>query len=91
MNVRSEGTNDFEEKNHLYTIQFSSNKYATDYTIAKPVVNNENKSADNTVSPAYILASTARVKKAPRIIRLQEITVKSIRKRLRLIRMRVSN
>lgn len=60
MNVRSEGTNDFEEKNHLYTIQFSSNKYATDYTIAKPVVNNENKSADNTVSPAYILASTAK-------------------------------
>ena len=58
MNVRSEGTNDFDEKNHLYTIQFSSNKYATDYTIAKPVVNNENKSADNTVSPAYILAST---------------------------------
>lgn len=60
MNVRSEGTNDFNEKNHLYTIQFSSNKYATDYTIAKPVVNNENKSADNTVSPAYILASTAK-------------------------------
>lgn len=60
MNVRSEGTNDSEEKNHLYTIQFSSNKYATDYTIAKPVVNNENKSADNTVSPAYILASTAK-------------------------------
>lgn len=58
MNVRSEGTNDFDEKNHLYTIQFSSNKYATDYTIAKPVVNNENMSADNTVSPAYILAST---------------------------------
>lgn len=60
MNVKSEGTNDFEEKNHLYTIQFSSNKYATDYTIAKPVVNNENMSADNTVSPAYILASTAK-------------------------------
>lgn len=60
MNIRSEGTNDFEEKNHLYTIQFSSNKYATDYTIAKPVVNNENMSADNTVSPAYILASTAK-------------------------------
>lgn len=60
MNVRSEGTNDFDEKNHLYTIQFSSNKYATDYTIAKPVVNNENKSADNPVSPAYILASTAK-------------------------------
>ena len=60
MNVRSEGTNDFDEKTHLYTIQFSSNKYATDYTIAKPVVNNENKSADNTVSPAYILASTAK-------------------------------
>lgn len=60
MNVRSEGTNDLEEKNHLYTIQFSSNKYATDYTIAKPVVNNENMSADNTVSPAYILASTAK-------------------------------
>lgn len=60
MNVRSEGTNDFDEKNHLYTIQFSSNKYATDYTIAKPVVNNENMSDDNTVSPAYILASTAK-------------------------------
>ena len=60
MNVRSEGTNDSEEKNHLYTIQFSSNKYATDYTIAKPVVNNENKSDDNTVSPAYILASIAK-------------------------------
>lgn len=60
MNVRSEGTNDSEEKNHLYTIQFSSNKYATEYTIAKPVLNNENKSADNTVSPAYILASTAK-------------------------------
>ena len=63
MNVRSEGTNDFEEKNHLYTIQFSSNKYATDYTIAKPVVNNENMSADNTISPAYILASTAKGEK----------------------------
>lgn len=60
MNVRREGTNDSAEKNHLYTIQFSSNKYATDYTIAKPVVNNENKSDDNTVSPAYILASTAK-------------------------------
>lgn len=63
MNVRSEGTNDFDEKNHLYTIQFSSNKYATDYTIAKPVANNENKSADNTVSPAYILASTEKGEK----------------------------
>lgn len=60
MNVRSEGTNDSEEKNHLYTIQLSSNKYATDYTIAKPVLNKENKSANNTVSPAYILASTAK-------------------------------
>lgn len=60
MNVRREGTNDSAEKNHLYTIQFSSNKYATDYTIAKPVVNNENMSDDNTVSPAYILASTAK-------------------------------
>lgn len=64
MNVRSEGTNDSEEKNHLYTIQFSSNKYATDYTIAKPVLNNENKSANNTVSPAYILASTAKGEKS---------------------------
>ena len=63
MNVRREGTNDSAEKNHLYTIQFSSNKYATDYTIAKPVVNNENMSADNTVSPAYILASTAKGEK----------------------------
>ena len=60
MNVRSEGTNDFDEKTHLYTIQFSSNKFATDYTIAKPRVDTEYKSADNTVSPAYILASTAK-------------------------------
>ena len=64
MNVRSEGTNDFDEKTHLYTIQFSSNKYATDYTIAKPVVNNENMSGDNTVSPAYILASTTKGEKS---------------------------
>ena len=64
MNVRSEGTNDFDEKTHLYTIQFSSNKYATDYTIAKPVVNNENMSDDNTVSPAYILASTTKGEKS---------------------------
>ncbi len=41
MNVESEGTKDLEEKNHLYTIQFSSNKCATDYTIAKPVLNNQ--------------------------------------------------
>lgn len=64
MNVRSEGTNDFYENTHLYTIQFSSNKYATDYTIAKPVVNNENMSDDNTVSPAYILASTTKGEKS---------------------------
>ena len=64
MNVRSEGTNDFDENTHLYTIQFSSNKYATDYTIAKPVVNNENMSDDNTVSPAYILASTTKGEKS---------------------------
>ena len=64
MNVRSEGTNDFDEKTHLYTIQFSSNKYATDYAIAKPVVNNENMSDDNTVSPAYILASTTKGEKS---------------------------
>lgn len=64
MNVRSEGTNDFDENTQLYTIQFSSNKYATDYTIAKPVVNNENMSDDNTVSPAYILASTTKGEKS---------------------------
>lgn len=64
MNVRSEGTNDFDENTHLYPIQFSSNKYATDYTIAKPVVNNENMSDDNTVSPAYILASTTKGEKS---------------------------
>ena len=64
MNVRSEGTNDFDENTHLYTIQFYSNKYATDYTIAKPVVNNENMSDDNTVSPAYILASTTKGEKS---------------------------
>lgn len=91
MNVRSEGTNNFEEKNHLYTIQFSSNKYATDYTIAKPVVNNENMSADNTVSPAYILASTEKGERKVENNQAARDYCKSIRKRLRLIRVKVSS
>ena len=46
-------------RNRLYTLQFSTNKGISDYTIAKPQLDSQNKSTDNTVSPALIMASAA--------------------------------
>lgn len=60
MNLKSSGTTDAEWQydNRLYTVQFTNNKKANDYVVAKPVVNENHKSTDNTVSPAFIIAST---------------------------------
>lgn len=64
MNVKSEGTNDEDGKidNRLYTVQFANNKRANGYTIAKPKLDSNNKSTDNTVSPAFIIASISKSK-----------------------------
>ena len=60
MNLKSSGTTDAEWQydNRLYTVQVANNKKANDYVVAKPVVNENHKSTDNTVSPAFIIAST---------------------------------
>ena len=60
MNLKSSGTTDAEWQydNRLYTVQFANNKKANDYIIAKPMVDENHKSTDNTVSPAFIIAST---------------------------------
>lgn len=60
MNLKSSGTTDAEWQYdyRLYTVQFANNKKANDYVVAKPVVNENHKSTDNTVSPAFIIAST---------------------------------
>lgn len=62
MNLKSSGTTDVEWQydNLLYTVQFANNKKANDYVVAKPVVNENHKSTDNTVSPAFIIASTTK-------------------------------
>lgn len=44
-------------QNRLYTLQFTTNQGISDYTIAKPQLDSENKSTDKTVSPALIMAS----------------------------------
>lgn len=44
-------------QNRLYTLQFTTNQSISDYTIAKPQLDSENKSTDKTVSPALIMAS----------------------------------
>ena len=46
-------------RNRLYTLQFATNKGISDYTIAKPQLDSQNKSTDKTVSPALIMASAA--------------------------------
>ena len=46
-------------RNRLYTLQFATNKGISDYTIAKPQLDSQNKSIDKTVSPALIMASAA--------------------------------
>lgn len=62
MNLKSSGTTDaaWQYDNRLYTIQFTNNKKANDYIIAKPMVDENHKSTDNTVSPAFIIASTTK-------------------------------
>ena len=62
MNLKSSGTTDAEWQydNRLYTVQVANNKKANDYVVAKPVVNENHKSTDNTVSPAFIIASTTK-------------------------------
>ena len=62
MNLKSSGTTDAEWQydNRLYTVQFANNKKSNDYIIAKPMVDENHKSTDNTVSPAFIIASTTK-------------------------------
>lgn len=56
--VKSDHTKDI--KNRLYTVQVANtrNNNYSQYTFAKPKLDNNNMSQDNTVSPAFIIAST---------------------------------
>lgn len=56
--VKSDHTKDI--KNRLYTVQVANtrNRNYSQYTFAKPKLDNNNMSQDNTVSPAFIIAST---------------------------------
>ena len=56
--VKSDHTKDI--KNRLYTVQVANtrNSNYSQYTFAKPKLDNNNMSQDNTVSPAFIIAST---------------------------------
>ena len=56
--VKSDHTKDI--KNRLYTVQVANtrNSNYSQYTFAKPNLDNNNMSQDNTVSPAFIIAST---------------------------------
>lgn len=56
--VKSDYTKDI--KNRLYTVQVANtrNSNYSQYTFAKPKLDNNNMSQDNTVSPAFIIAST---------------------------------
>lgn len=53
LNVESTGTLNPWQNKHLYTIQHSVTKSSNTYSVAKPSDKN-----DNTVSPAFIIAST---------------------------------
>ena len=57
--ANAEASDKQNTRNRLYTLQFSTNKGISDYTIAKPQLDSQNKSTDNTVSPALIMASAA--------------------------------
>ena len=57
--TNAEASDKQNTRNRLYTLQFSTNKGISDYTIAKPQLDSQNKSTDNTVSPALIMASAA--------------------------------
>ena len=56
--AKSDHTKDI--KNRLYTVQVANtrNSNYSQYTFAKPKLDNNNMSQDNTVSPAFIIAST---------------------------------
>ena len=57
--ANAEASDKQNTRNRLYTLQFATNKGISDYTIAKPQLDSQNKSTDNTVSPALIMASAA--------------------------------
>ena len=57
LNVESTGTLNPGQNKHLYTIQHSVTKSSNTYSVAKPSDKN-----DNTVSPAFIIASTSNSK-----------------------------
>lgn len=57
LNVESTGTLNPWQNKHLYTIQHSVTKSSNTYSVAKPSDKN-----DNTVSPAFIIASTSNSK-----------------------------
>ena len=57
--TNAEASDKQNTRNRLYTLQFSTNKGISDYTIAKPQLDSQNKSTDKTVSPALIMASAA--------------------------------
>ena len=55
--ANAEASDKQNTQNRLYTLQFTTNRGISDYTIAKPQLDSKNKSTDKTVSPALIMAS----------------------------------
>ena len=55
--ANAEASDKQNTRNRLYTLQFTTNQGISDYIIAKPQLDSENKSTDKTVSPALIMAS----------------------------------
>lgn len=55
--ANAEASDKQNTQNRLYTLQFTTTQGISDYTIAKPQLDSENKSTDKTVSPALIMAS----------------------------------
>ena len=55
--ANAEASDKQNTRNRLYTLQFTTTQGISDYTIAKPQLDSQNKSTDKTVSPALIMAS----------------------------------
>lgn len=55
--ANAEASDKQNTRNRLYTLQFTTNQGISNYTIAKPQLDSENKSTDKMVSPALIMAS----------------------------------
>lgn len=55
--ANAEASDKQNTQNRLYTLQFTTTQGISDYTIAKPQLDSQNKSTDKTVSPALIMAS----------------------------------